>query len=88
MKDKVIKLQNGVECYIIDEFLKNGIMYILAAQVDNEKGEAMDKYLFLKTTIEDGSMFVEDIKDEAEYKEISSQMLERLEKRNKEQGLD
>lgn len=82
MVDKVVKLHNGVECYVIDELVEERNRYVFATQVDNTNGETTDNYLFLKEVYENGNLYFEDIKDKQEFNRIASIFIGRLRRKN------
>ena len=49
MIDKVIKLDNNLEYYVLDEMTYEGKNYLMGLQVDNEQEGITNNYIFVET---------------------------------------
>lgn len=79
MIDKVIKLGNGLEYYVLDEVKKNNKEYVFAVQVDNETEEVSENYIICEKRINLNETTLSDIADDKEFEEISNMFLKRME---------
>ena len=79
MIDKVIKLGNGLEYYVLDEVKKNNKEYVFAVQVDNETEKVSENYIICEKRINLNETTLSDIADDKEFEEISNMFLKRME---------
>lgn len=81
MIDKVIKLDNNLEYYVLDEMTYEGKNYLMGLQVDNEKEGITNNYIFVET-IKDINVNVTliDIESPDLLEKIGNMFIERLDK--------
>ena len=81
MIDKVIKLDNNLEYYVLDEMTYEGKNYLMGLQVDNEKEGITNNYIFVET-IKDihGNVTLIDIESPDLLEKIGNMFIERLDK--------
>ena len=78
MKDKVIRLSNNLQYYVLDELEKGNKKYLFAMQVDNDQDIATENYVicyYLKNNLNSDDIELYDIEDKKEYEEISNEFL-------------
>lgn len=80
MIDKVIKLKNDLQYYVIDEYAEGLKNYLFCMQVDNDNSQISDRYLVCYYESSNlGDMVIHDIEDEKEYAKVVDKFLSRIE---------
>ncbi len=81
MIDKVIKLDNNLEYYVLDEMTYEGKNYLMGLQVDNEKEGITNNYIFVETVKDiNGNVTLIDIESHDLLEKIGNMFIERLDK--------
>lgn len=81
MIDKVIKLDNNLEYYVLDEMTYEGKNYLMGLQVDNEKEGITNNYIFVETVKDiNGNVTLIDIESPDLLEKIGNMFIERLDK--------
>ncbi len=81
MIDKVIKLDNNLEYYVLDEMTYEGKNYLMGLQVDNEKEGITNNYIFVETIKDiNGNVTLTDIESPDLLEKIGNMFIERLDK--------
>ncbi len=81
MIDKVIKLDNNLEYYVLDEMTYEGKNYLMGLQVDNEKEGITNNYIFVETIKDiNGNVTLIDIESPNLLEKIGNMFIERLDK--------
>ncbi len=81
MIDKVIKLDNNLEYYVLDEMTYKGKNYLMGLQVDNEKEGITNNYIFVETIKDiNGNVTLIDIESPDLLEKIGNMFIERLDK--------
>ncbi len=81
MIDKVIKLDNNLEYYVLDEMTYEGKNYLMGLQVDNEKEGITNNYIFVETIKDiNGNVTLIDIESPDLLEKIGNMFIERLDK--------
>ena len=81
MIDKVIKLDNNLEYYVLDEMTYEGKNYLMGLQVDNEKDGITNNYIFVETIKDiNGNVTLIDIESPDLLEKIGNMFIERLDK--------
>ena len=81
MIDKVIKLDNNLEYYVLDEMTYEGKNYLMGLQVDNEKEGITNNYIFVETIKDiNGNVTLIDIESPDLLEKIGNMFIEILDK--------
>lgn len=81
MIDKVIKLDNNLEYYVLDEMTYEGKNYLMGLQVDNEQEGITNNYIFAETIRDiNGNITLADIESPDLLEKIGNMFIERLDK--------
>lgn len=81
MIDKVIKLDNNLEYYVLDEMTYEGKNYLMGLQVDNEQEGITNNYIFVETIKDiNGNVTLADIESLDLLEKIGNMFIERLDK--------
>ena len=81
MIDKVIKLDNNLEYYILDEMTYEGKNYLMGLQVDNEKEGITNNYIIVESRRDlNGSVTIVDIDNAELLEKVGNLFIERLNK--------
>lgn len=79
MKDKVIKLHNDKDYYILEELEYFGHLYALAAECDLEKDTINENELFLmEVRIENDRLIAEEVPDEDRAREVIKEFQKKM----------
>lgn len=79
MKNNIIEIEEGLECYVLDEIEEENNHYIFCIQTDEENEKILENYLICKVTFDlDGNHYIEKIDDKKTFERISNIFLERL----------
>lgn len=78
MKDKVIKLKNGLQYSVLDEMIVDRVPYIFGVQVDNAAGIITENFIIMKIEYIEGKVFVNDVDNNEIYDKVSKMFLERI----------
>lgn len=80
MKDKVLRLKNGLHYYVVDEIKENEKTYIFAMQVDNDSDTTSNNYVvcYYKNVLNLEDLVLNDIEDRNEYERIVGEFLRRF----------
>ena len=79
MIDKVIKLDNNLEYYVLDEMSYEGKNYLMGLQVDNEKEGITNNYIIVESKKDiNGNVTLVDIDNIQVLETISNLFTERL----------
>lgn len=81
MIDKVIKLDNNLEYYVLDEMTYEGKNYLMGLQVDNEKEGITNNYIIVESRRDlNGSVTIVDIDNAELLEKVGNLFIERLNK--------
>ena len=81
MIDKVIKLDNYLEYYVLDEMTYEGKNYLMGLQVDNEKEVITNNYIIVESRKDlNGSAILVDIDSPELLEKVGNLFIERLNK--------
>lgn len=81
MIDKVIKLDNNLEYYVLDEMTYEGKNYLMGLQVDNEKEGITNNYIIVESRKDlNGSTTLLDIDNPELLEKVGNLFIERLNK--------
>lgn len=81
MIDKVIKLDNNLEYYVLDEMTYEGKNYLMGLQVDNEKEGITNNYIIVESRKDlNGSATLVDIDSPELLEKVGNLFIERLNK--------
>lgn len=81
MIDKVIKLDNNLEYYVLDEMTYEGKNYLMGLQVDNEKEGITSNYIIVESRKDlNGSATLVDIDNPELLEKVGNLFIERLNK--------
>ncbi len=80
MKDKVLRLKNGLQYYVVDEIIEGKKTYIFAMQVDNDIESTTNNYIvcYYNNVLNKEDMALNDIYDKMLYQRILNEFLKRL----------
>lgn len=78
MIDKVIKLKDGLQYYVLDEFVKNRRIFLFAIQVDNAKEIVTDKCIVCEVKYKNDGLVIDNVSDMNELEEINNIFISRL----------
>ncbi len=81
MIDKVIKLDNNLEYYVLDEMAYEEKNYLIGLQVDNEKEGITNNYIIVESRKDlNGSTTLVDIDNPELLEKVGNLFIERLNK--------
>lgn len=81
MIDKVIKLDNNLEYYVLDEMAYDKKNYLIGLQVDNEKEGITNNYIIVESRKDlNGSTTLVDIDNPELLEKVGNLFIERLNK--------
>ena len=81
MIDKVIKLDNNLEYYVLDEMAYEEKNYLIGLQVDNEKEGITNNYIIVESRKDlNGSTTLVDIDNPELLEKVGNLFIERLSK--------
>lgn len=81
MIDKVIKLDNNLEYYVLDEMAYEEKNYLIGLQVDNEKKGITNNYIIVESRKDlNGSTTLVDIDNPELLEKVGNLFIERLNK--------
>lgn len=81
MIDKVIKLDNNLEYYVLDEMTYEGKNYLMGLQVDNEKEGITNNYIIVENRKDlNGSVTLIDIDSPELLEKVGNLFIEGLNK--------
>lgn len=81
MIDKVIKLDNNLEYYVLDEMTYEEKNYLIGLQVDNEKEGITNNYIIVESRKDlNGSTTILDIDNPELLEKVGNLFIERLNK--------
>lgn len=81
MIDKVIKLDNNLEYYVLDEMSYDEKNYLIGLQVDNEKEGITNNYIIVESRKDlNGSTTLVDIDNPELLEKVGNLFIERLNK--------
>lgn len=81
MIDKVIKLDNNLEYYVLDEMAYDEKNYLIGLQVDNEKEGITNNYIIVESRKDlNGSVTLIDIDNPELLEKVGNLFIERLNK--------
>ena len=80
MIGKIIKLDNGLEYYVVDEIFKDKSIYLFMIQTSLADDIISDKCLVAEAKIVDGNIVIDNIYDEAEQEKINDIVVEHANK--------
>ena len=76
VKDKIIKMDNGKEYYVLDDIEYNNKKYILSLECDLEKDTVnVDDYLVMELEMANGELAVKRVLDDDVAKIVSAMLL-------------
>lgn len=78
MIDKVIKLKDDLQYYVLDEFVKDRRIFLFAIQVDNAKEIVTDKCIVCEVKYKNDGLVVDNISNVREMEEINNIFISRL----------
>ncbi len=80
MKDKLVRLEGGLEYYILEEITVDKKKYCIAFQANEEHEEVMNKFIICEVKMVNGSVFLDDINNIDDKERISNLLLDKMEK--------
>lgn len=81
MIDKVIKLDNNLEYYVLDEMTYEEKNYLMGLQVDNEKEDITNNYIIVESRKDlNGNVTLVDIDNPELLEKVGNLFIERLNK--------
>ena len=84
MRDKIIKISNNEEFYIIEELNHLDRKYCLCIKYnDNQNSIEELPFIILEVKLKDDKLIASDLKDESLHEKITSLFLEKLESKEK-----
>ena len=79
MKDKLIKLKNGLEYVVVDELNYDGRNYAYAVQVDEISETITKNFIFVEVLSDiNNKMTLKDIEDKVMFEKITSLFFNKL----------
>ena len=80
MKDKILRLKNGMQYYVLDEITEDKKTYIFAVQVDNDADTTTNNYIvcYYNNTLNKSDLALNDIFDKMLYERIVGEFLKRM----------
>ena len=79
MKDKIVKLKNGLEYVVVDELNYEGRNYAFAVQVDEISETITKNFIFVEVSTDiNNKMTLKDIEDKFMFEKITSLFMNRL----------
>ena len=80
MKNKVLRLKNGLQYCVLDEIVENKKTYIFAVQVDNDTDATSNNYIvcYYNNSLNIEDLALNDIEDKSEYERIVGAFLSRF----------
>ncbi len=79
MIDKILKLDNGLSYYILDEYQsEEGNNYVFGVQVDVDTSSVSSNYIFLKEKNDLNDIYFDSIVDKDEYEKIGGIFIDRI----------
>ena len=69
--DSIVRMHNGEKFFIADETFQNNIKYYLGNKV-GEDGKPTDTSVIFKETIDDGSVYLDVVKDQNEVNYLTA----------------
>lgn len=82
MMDKVIRLKDGLEYYVIDQIIEEDKIYLFAIQVDSKSEEVTDKCIVCEVKFKNHDLVVDNISDLNEQERINDIFISRIKKNN------
>ncbi len=82
MMDKVIKLKDGLEYYVIDQIIEDEKIYLFAIQVDSSSEEVTDKCIVCEVRFKNYDLVVDNISNEKEQEKINDIFISRMKNKN------
>ena len=83
MIDKVIKLDNNLEYYVLDEMAYEEKNYLIGLQVDNEKEGITNNYIIVESRKDlNGNVTLVDIDNPELLEQVGNLFIERLNKQS------
>ena len=80
MKDKLVRLEDGLEYYILEDITVDKKKYCIAIQVNEEHEDVMDKFIICEAKLINGNVFLDDINNIDDKERISNLLLYKMEK--------
>ena len=77
MKEKILKLGDGSECYVVEEVVLDRRKFCLAYEVDTKEEILYNRFMILEEKIEDGRVVVSGV-DPEERSNITSAILDKI----------
>ena len=77
MKEKILKLNNGIECYVVEEVVVDRKKFCLAYEANTEEGILYNRFMILEEKLENGKIIVAGVTDE-ERMNITSLILDKI----------
>lgn len=84
MTDKIIKLKDGLEYYVIDEFIENKRIFLFGIQVDSSSEVLTDNCVVCEIKFDGSGLVLSNIENIAEQESINNKFIERLKESSKE----
>ncbi len=78
MIDKVIKLPDGLEYYVLDEFVKDKRIFLFAIQVDNLNDITTDKCIVCEAKFNNSQLVVNNLETIEKQEEINNIFISRM----------
>ncbi len=78
MKDKIIKLQDGLEYIVIDSLTLNQKTYVYCVQVDNESEMLTQNFIICEIKFNGDKVTVDNINNKDEYEMVANTFVSRL----------
>lgn len=77
MKEKIVKLSNGMECYVIEEVIVDRRKFCLAYEANTEEGILYNRFMILEEKMDNGKVIVTGVSDE-ERMNITSLIIDKI----------
>lgn len=86
MTDKIIKLKDGLEYYVIDEFIENKRIFLFGVQVDSASEILSENCVVCEIKFEGSGLVATNIEDMDELETINNKFIARLKEASKEEN--
>ena len=80
MRDKIIKIQNGLEYYVLEVLVENGKIYLLCSEMDSDSDAFNNNLIVLKVIENSNGLLIEREKDDEQRSFIAEKFMKLLNK--------
>ena len=81
IKDKIIKMENGLNYYVLEEVEYNNKKYVISVECDLDKDDIKeDDYLIMEVALSGNDIVIKNVNSEKVAKIVSSILLEKIQK--------